>query len=480
MSDSEDTDDKPVIQHGDPLYYVHSANDPLGGTERRVPTDDLGQQKLFDPNNDATDTTEFDLLESLEDEKPHEGVDMTVLQKIKGIADRGDFTFGVNFNHQPYGDQASLIPYVKIHYKFLKEALGTEPWTTVSLDAVPTELWSKINTAELVMDPAPPMFVLNRATNAPFLHLVRTPGVASYPAAFDHSDLGRFVLMSGYRALFSTAKVAAAIEWLTTQNLVVSDSTGDPFTSIALNAKTGQVKTDLIFFRDNKAWFAQRDLNYARSYLLYGPPGNGKTSIARVMAKSLGATPETFDFSATYEAPDMEFNEWVTQPSRNTSGIRFLLLEDIDRYYPRDQPARTSVSLSAVLNAFDGVRIREGSVLVASANHPDNLDKEVILRPGRFNLRVEFEPPSIEEAKSFLTRLFRRESVTQEMIAKIAARTEGHSYAFLKELLATSGTLQNLRGAVVIEDADIEGAVETHLGSSVTRSIKAKEGRVGF
>jgi mitochondrial chaperone BCS1 len=74
-----------------------------------------------------------------------------------------------------------------------------------------------------------------------------------------------------------------------------------------------------------------------------------------------------------------------------------LLLEDIDAAgLVRDESKRKSrcnVSLSAVLNAIDGVSSPEGRILIMTTNHVESLD-HALIRPGRVDMHVSFEHPT--------------------------------------------------------------------------------------
>lgn len=292
------------------------------------------------------------------------------------------------------------------------------------------------------------------------------------------------------------------------------------FDKIHWNEQTVTFKRDVEFFSQSRKWFLKRGLAYNRSYMLFGPPGNGKTSAIKSLARYLRVKPESFDFSATRSSPDSAFQAWMIGRSPGMvyyddfdeeieidmdgsmcydededenedeilAPIRLLVLEDIDRFYPKDGETKTCVSLQAVLNSLDGANERKNTIVVATANHPEELDAQVLLRPGRFDKRIEFAPPNPENSLAFIQKLFQDEDVSEEMIKNVSkvlvTDTSSQSYAFHKELFASSASYafercQEKSGGFTITDADVEAALEDQL-SGLSQNLKSNKLKVGF
>jgi chaperone BCS1 len=152
---------------------------------------------------------------------------------------------------------------------------------------------------------------------------------------------------------------------------------------------------------DTRLWYWERGIPYQRGYLLYGPPGTGKTSLSACLAGCGRLDIYVLSLSSTNEqALNALFNEL---PSHCV-----LLLEDVDAVVTTQarqaedasdddktdsgkegkQKAKGGISLSALLNALDGVSAPEGRVLAMTTNHPERLDPALI-RPGRVDLKIE-------------------------------------------------------------------------------------------
>jgi SpoVK/Ycf46/Vps4 family AAA+-type ATPase len=159
--------------------------------------------------------------------------------------------------------------------------------------------------------------------------------------------------------------------------------------------------------------------------------------------------------------------------------IRILLLEDIDRFFSKEEGFKTPVSFSAILNALDGVAQRKNSILIATANNPEKIDSQVLFRPGRFDLRIPFEAPNREGIRSFLAKLSEEDSISPSMIDKVADAARGHSLAFVKGVYLAAANKAFARTSTQIYDEDITESLQEFL-SNLGRDIKSNKGGAGF
>ncbi|WWD00331.1 hypothetical protein V866_007243 [Kwoniella sp. B9012] len=179
---------------------------------------------------------------------------------------------------------------------------------------------------------------------------------------------------------------------------------------------------------EEKEWYGARGIPHRRGYLLHGRPGSGKTTLATAIASQLG-----LDIYIVNPAARGMDDGKLNKAFRNCPPQNMILIEDIDCVMPprpkrgdsedddEDDPfddkvgggadpgkyglARSTVTLSGLLNAIDGVSSQEDCILFATTNHPDRLDS-ALSRPGRFDVQLSFKNATFEQAKALFKHFF--------------------------------------------------------------------------
>lgn len=156
-----------------------------------------------------------------------------------------------------------------------------------------------------------------------------------------------------------------------------------------------QIKGDIDWFLASKDWYHTRGLFWKRGYLLYGEPGNGKTSLVFTLAGVLGYHVCCLNLASDALSDDTFQSLVADLPPRS-----FLLLEEVDAALPNRAEASVKseqdkngsrLSLGCVLNVLDGYVSREGSLIFMTTNYPDRLDPALI-RPGRMDRHFHLGP----------------------------------------------------------------------------------------
>jgi DNA polymerase III delta prime subunit len=189
-----------------------------------------------------------------------------------------------------------------------------------------------------------------------------------------------------------------------------------PFNSVILDANLAQdILNDIQTFLQPKVkeQYKAKGIPYRRTYLLYGPPGNGKTSFVRALAAELNLNICYLSLSSSSNVDDDTLHTMFIQVPENA----ILLIEDADVVFPsreEDESNRPTLSLgrnndnirlfrnkatlSGLLNAIDGLVSQEGRIVIMTTNYPERLDP-AILRPGRVDRVCEFGLSSKNQAQ---------------------------------------------------------------------------------
>jgi hypothetical protein len=236
------------------------------------------------------------------------------------------------------------------------------------------------------------------------------------------------------------------------------------------------VREDYESFFTRQSWFRRHGLPHCRGYLLHGPPGNGKTTVVRAMAYH----PSVSAFSVDLGNPMVD-NDMVSllfqEASENAPSL--VIFEDLDRVFQKDQRRHPrSMTLPHLLNCLDGLGERDGVIVVASANDPTGLDPSILRRPGRFDRLVYFPPPSLAMRAEYL-KLLSGGSLAPDAIDLTARRSEGFSFAQLRESYVLAGQFAWERDADVERLDLLEGIKLVALEASLVR-MHPEARSVGF
>jgi hypothetical protein len=169
---------------------------------------------------------------------------------------------------------------------------------------------------------------------------------------------------------------------------------GKDIDSIFLKNKN-QILEDMKKFLQKESWYIERGLNYRRGYLLYGSPGNGKTSLCLALAKNYDKDVYFLNLN------DLEKDNNLFQTFRNIKDNSILILEDIDASFG-NRNGDKNISFSALLNCIDGAFSKHGIIIIMTTNHPEKLDF-ALLREGRIDFQLEIDNPSKDIVEKYLS-----------------------------------------------------------------------------
>jgi transitional endoplasmic reticulum ATPase len=203
--------------------------------------------------------------------------------------------------------------------------------------------------------------------------------------------------------------------------------------------------------------FERLGIRPAKGFLLFGPPGTGKTMLAKAVAREAEA-----NFIAT-KSSDL-LSKWYGESERQVSRLfqrarqvapTVIFIDELDSMAPvrgggLGEPAVTERVVNTLLAEMDGLEELRGVVVIAASNRPALLDP-ALLRPGRFDDLI-YVPVPERDGRLHILRIHTRSMPLDDDVdlENIAGRTEGYTGADLEDVVRRAG-LQALR-----DDLDVE------------------------
>lgn len=229
-----------------------------------------------------------------------------------------------------------------------------------------------------------------------------------------------------------------------------------------------RIAAEVVRFFDQEAaaLYASMRVPYRRGVLLHGPPGNGKTSLIRLIGNRLPRVPGLIlRPGADFDSDDLTgvIRRWTTEAPC------ILVIEDLDWLLK-------TVDVSRFLNLIDGVEgaTTGGLLLIATTNHPEALDPAINNRPGRFDVVIEVPSPDAPLRLAYLRRQL--PGAGDDTLRQVAADSDGLAFAHLQEVVRLSGLLALNAGRTARTDADVLAASQS-VRDSYNAAVRGFPGR---
>ena len=221
-------------------------------------------------------------------------------------------------------------------------------------------------------------------------------------------------------------------------------------------------------FLDNPIKFQSLGAKIPKGVLLFGPPGSGKTLLARAVAGEAGVPFYTISGSDFVEmfvgVGASRVRDLFEQAKANSPCIIFMdEIDAVGRHRGaglgggHDEREQT---LNQLLVEMDGFDVKDNVILIAATNRPDILDP-ALLRPGRFDRQIMVPPPDLPGRQEIIKVHTRGKPLAKDVDVEILARrTAGFTGADLANVVNEAAILAARHGKKVIDMIELEEATE--------------------
>lgn len=208
--------------------------------------------------------------------------------------------------------------------------------------------------------------------------------------------------------------------------------------------------------------FRKMGIKPPKGILLYGPPGCGKTLLARAVATESGAN------FITIRGPEV-FSKWVGESERAIREVfrkarmaapSIIFIDEVDSIASRRElglgdSAVAERVISQLLTEMDGLVALENVVVMAATNKPHLID-DALLRPGRFDYLVHVPKPDLAARLEILKVHTKNMPLKGVNLEEVSGKTEGFSGADLEALCREAGlnAIRKDEEVVTMEDFD--------------------------
>jgi transitional endoplasmic reticulum ATPase len=193
--------------------------------------------------------------------------------------------------------------------------------------------------------------------------------------------------------------------------------------------------------------FKRLGIRAPKGFVLYGPPGVGKTMLAKAVATESKAN------FISVKGPEV-LSKWVGESEKAVREIFkkakqvapcIVFLDEIDSIAPRrgsyGDSGVTERIVNQLLTSLDGIEVLQGVVVIAATNRPDILDN-ALLRAGRFDKLIFIPAPDKDSRKKILEVHTARMPLSKDVdLEVLAEETEGYVGSDLENLCREGGMM---------------------------------------
>ena len=247
----------------------------------------------------------------------------------------------------------------------------------------------------------------------------------------------------------------------------VKSADGIRFDDVAGEEEAKENLAEIVEYLHNPEKYREVGANMPKGVLLVGPPGTGKTMLAKAVAGE--ANVPFFSMSGS-EFVEMfvgmgasKVRDLFKQAKEKAPCIVFI--DEIDAIGKKRQGNvmgndEREQTLNQLLTEMDGFEGNNGVIILAATNQPDALDP-ALTRPGRFDRRVPVELPDLKGREEILKVHAKKIKLADNVdFNKIARMASGASGAELANIVNEAALRAVRNGRKIVEEADLEESIE--------------------
>lgn len=247
----------------------------------------------------------------------------------------------------------------------------------------------------------------------------------------------------------------------------VKSSEGIKFSDVAGEDEAKESLAEIVDYLHDPSKYKEVGASMPKGILLVGPPGTGKTMLAKAVA---GEANVSFFSMSGSEFVEMfvgmgaaKVRDLFKQAKEKSPCIVFI--DEIDAIGKKrdgniggnDEREQT---LNQLLTEMDGFEENSGVIILAATNRPESLDP-ALTRPGRFDRRVPVELPDLKGREEILRVHAKKVKVSQNIdFGKIARMASGASGAELANIVNEAALRAVRNGRKTVTQEDLEESIE--------------------